>query len=184
MNGHKATLLVIGSCFIATLSVSYAAFHHFFYTRGPQQTTLARYQSQAIGKPLPDVNLANFSGEALSDDELRRGEVILVLLSSECEACFKEGRFLSDIIAKYDNLRFYGILVFWSERNISHIDGKFPMQVFFDQDSLLRHGLEVKSVPLKVFLEDGVIKKIRAGATINSQTEREFVKDLEELSRN
>jgi hypothetical protein len=135
-----------------------------------------------MGKPLPDVKLVDVSGKALQDDELRRGKVILVLLSSECDACFKDGEFLKAFVEKYSDVRFYGALLFWSDRTVNKIEDKLPMRLFFDQDSILRQWLEVTSVPMKLYLEDGVVKKVWTGTPIEPEVEAAFTKDMEEIS--
>jgi hypothetical protein len=106
---------------------------------------------------------------------------MLVLLSSECESCAKEGRFLKAIISKYTGLRFYGAMLFWSDRSAGDIEGKFPMKLFFDHDALLRQALEVKAVPLKIYLEEGIVKKVWAGTAVTPEAQRAFVIDLEEV---
>jgi hypothetical protein len=96
----------------------------------------------------------------------------------------KEGRFLESIIEKYKNLRFYGALVFGRDRSLSQVEGKFPanLKLFVDEDFLLVKALEVRSVPLKIYLENGVIKKIWSGTATNQQIEGMFLKDLDEIS--
>ncbi len=182
MNGHKARLVILALCLIATFSISYTVFQHFYYAKISRRIVRDKYQPNAIGKPLPIPKLVDFSGNTLIDDELRQGKVILILLSSECEACYKDGQFLKTVVEKYRNIRFYGALLFWSDQSVAHIENKFPMKLFFDQDSVLRQSLEVKSVPLKIFLEDGVVRKIWAGTPTNSQTEGEFIRNLEEFA--
>lgn len=143
-------LVVAGSCFIAMLSISYAVVQHIYFTKQSSQIVRNRYNPQVIGTSLPVSRLVDFSGKILSDDELRRGKVFLVLLSTDCDACLKEGQFLESIIEKYKNLRFYGALVFWQDRSVGHMEGKFPtnLKLFVDEDFLLVKSLEVRSVPL------------------------------------
>jgi hypothetical protein len=64
------------------------------------------------------------------------------------------------------------------------VEGKFPtnLKLFVDEDFLLVKALEVRSVPLKIYLEDGVIKKIWSGTANNPQIEGKFLKDLDEIS--
>lgn len=186
MNRYNSKLIVtaVCSCIIAILSISYAVFQKQYYTKKSQGLIRDRYNPHVIGKPLPVPRLIDFSGNVLGDSELRRGKIILVLLSSDCGACFEEGQFLRTIVDKYDNLRFYGVLLFWSDQSIDNIEEKFPMKLFFDDDSLLRQALEVKSFPLKIFLEDGIVKKIWAGTAVTPKTKGAFIKDIDELSNN
>jgi hypothetical protein len=176
--------VVAGSCFMAMLGISYAVVRYVYVTKKSPQIVRNRYNPEVISKPLPASRLVDLSGKMLSDDELRRGRVFLVLLSADCDACLKEGRFLESIIEKYKDLRFYGALVFWQDRSVSHLEGKFPanLKLFFDEDFIMVKALEVRSVPLKIYLEDGIIKKIWSGAVPDSQAEGKFLKELGEIS--
>jgi len=58
---------------------------------------------------------------------------------------------------------------------------KYCLETFFDQGSMLAKKLEVYQVPLKVFLEDGIIKKIWVEATVTDQRRSEFQNWLKEL---
>lgn len=51
------------------------------------------------------------------------------------------------------------------------------MKLFFDHDSLLRQALEVKAAPLKIFLEDGIVKKIWVGSSAAPEAKEAFVRD-------
>lgn len=181
MRLNKAKLAVAISFFVATLCVSYAVSQHFFYARKAQQISRNRYRSSIINEPLPSFRLVDFAGTSLDGDELRRGKVILVLLSSECDACIKEGMFLKKIVGKYEALRFYGVLMFWSDYSIDKVEANFPIKLFFDEHSLLRKSFEIKSVPIKLFVENGIVRKVWTGAATNSQIESAFIRDLEEL---
>ncbi|MCI0339327.1 MAG: hypothetical protein L0226_17275 [Acidobacteria bacterium] len=178
----KSRWLVVVSLLIAIFSISYAVSQHFFYAKRSRQISRDSYKPDVIGKPLPELRLVDFSGNTLGDSELRHGKVILVILSSECDACFKEGQFLRTVVDKYSNLRFYGVLLFWSERSINGIEGKFPMKLYFDDNSVLQKTLEVKSVPLRIFMEDGIVKKVWTGTAGTLQGEESFVRYIEGLA--
>lgn len=178
----RTRLVVAGSCFIVMLSISYAVVQHIYFAK---QSARKRYDPQVIGKSLPVSRLVDFSGKMLSDDELRRGKVFLVLLTADCDACLKESQFLKSIIEKYKSLRFYGALVFWQDQSINRVEGKFPtnLKLFIDEDFLLVKALEVRAVPLKIYLEDGIIKKIWSGTATNPQIEGKFIEELDEISK-
>src|SRR6266498_1294964 len=177
MNWHKSRLILVICCSITIFSVGFALTQHIyyaFYAKGSYPIIRHKY--------IPQARLVDVSGNFLQDNELRRGKVILVLLSSECEACLKDGQFLKAVISKYSNIRFYGALLFWSEITVDHIEDKFPMKLFYDQDALLRHGLGVKSTPMKIYLEDGDVKKVWVGTPITPQAESAFIKEIDEIS--
>jgi len=177
--------VVAGSCFIAMLSISYAVTQHIYFKRQSSQIVHSKYNPEVVGKPLPTHRLTDLSGKMLGDDELRRGKVFLVLLTVDCEACLKEGRFLEPIIDKYKNLRFYGALVFQQDISAEALKGKFPsnLKLFVDKDSLLLRGLKARAFPLKIYLENGVIRNIWAGTPNSPQVEGKFLEELGEISK-
>jgi len=183
MKWSKSKLITGVACFVALFSIGYAGFQHYHHAKQLQRIDWSEVQlSHTVGTSLPDVRLVDLSGNAIKYNELRQGKVILVLLSSECDACLKEGQFLKSVVDKYPNIRFYSVLIFWSDQSIDHFKDKFPLKLFLDQDSRLRQAFEVKAVPVKLFLEDGVIRKTWIRARFNSRNENEFVKDLETIS--
>jgi hypothetical protein len=52
--------------------------------------------------------------------------------------------------------------------------GMFPFRVFFDESHVFNRRLEVDRVPAKLFLEDGVVKKVWVGSTISDQSKAAF----------
>ena len=179
----KLGWVVVAVCCIAMFRISYAASQCFYFLKKQQRGVHNVYNDRIVGKPLPEAKLIDFNGHALGDGELRGGKVILVLLSSDCEPCFMEGQFLKTLVNKYSDLRFYGALLSWSDRGVSGVEGKFPMKLFYDQDLLLQQALEVRALPLKILLVDGVVKKAWAGTAINPEAREAFCKDLEEVMK-
>lgn len=177
--------VVAGSCFIAMLSISYAVVQHIFYTRQSSQMVRSKYDPEVVGKPLPTNRLTDLSGKMLSDDELRRGKVFLVFLTPDCEACLKEGWYLEPIIDKYKNLRFYGALVHQWDISADALGGKFPsnLKLFVDKDSLLLEALKARAFPLKIYLENGIIRNIWIGTPSSPQVEGKFLEELDEISK-
>jgi hypothetical protein len=51
---------------------------------------------------------------------------------------------------------------------------KYAFETFFDEHSMLSRSLQVYQVPIKVFIEDGVIKKTWVDATVDTQRQDEF----------
>ncbi len=179
----KLKWVVVAFCCITLFSISFAASQYSKFSKRQQRGVHDVYNERIIGKPLPEAKLIDFNGQALGDDELRRGKVILVLLSSDCEPCYLEGQFLKPLVNKYSDLRFYGALLFWSDRSPKGVEGKFPVRLFVDHDMLLQQALEVKALPLKIFLEDGVVKKVWAGTSVTSGARDAFCRDLEEATK-
>ena len=182
-SGKLRWVVVALCCCIALFSLSFAASQYFYFSKREQGGVHDAYNERIIGKRLPEAKLIDLNGHALGDNELRDGKVMLVLLSSDCEPCSMEGQFLKTLVNKYSDLRFYGALLFWSDRSLNGVEGKFPVRLFVDQDMLLQQALEVKALPLKIFLEDGVVKKVWAGTSVTSGARDAFCRDLEEATK-
>jgi hypothetical protein len=175
-------LLICGLITLAVVGGYILVAHYRHHAKGPPVTRRS-YNPQIIDKPLPDARLVGMSGIPLKNDELRNGKVILVLLSTECEPCLKDGQFLKSVIAKYRNIRFYGALLIWSEATVDNIEYKFPeLPLFYDEGSFLRRQLEVKSTPMKIYLDNGVVKQVWTGTPITPEAKSRFIKEFEEIS--
>lgn len=165
--------LVIGALLIAILSISF----FFFYRRS--EKNLARQRliltPEVLNKPLPQANLVNISGERLDDEKLRRGRVILVLEMVDCEPCDDEDRFLKTVMDSRQDIRFIYVIPFGNKQQALQLaQNKYAVETFYDSGSMLSKNLEINQVPIKIFLEDGVIKKVWLDATDNDQKQAEF----------
>ncbi len=183
---QKQKLILAGCCLVSVCSIIFAVTQQILFARkAPQVIRKIGYNVELIGKPLPNIELANFSGKTLGDGEFRKGKVLITLLSPECESCLVEGKFLGTVIEKYSNFRFYGVLVFWKGEDISKTGEKFPisLKLFLDKDYAFVKALGVKSVPLKIYLEDGITTKIWQGASNTQKNELSFLNDLDEISK-
>lgn len=128
-----------------------------------------------INKTLPKANLVNISGKPLQDEGLRRGKVVLVFMMPDCEPCDQENEFLKTVADSRKDVRFVYVIPFGiKDRVLKLAQGKYALEPFYDDGSNLSRSLEIYEVPLKVFLEDGLIKKTWLEATVNDQRRTEF----------
>lgn len=136
----------------------------------------------AVGKPLPEARLVDDTGTPLGEEALRRGRVMLVLVNPKCEPCKKEGEFLRTLIDKHPGVRFYGV-VSLGERvaSLKESEALFPFKTFFDEEARLAHQLGIARVPIKIFLEDGVVKKTWGGASSRPELRADFAEWLGSL---
>lgn len=133
-----------------------------------------------IETPLPKTKLFVSDSDIFSDEELRKGNVVLMFLSPTCEACKVEGEFLKEMVGKRGDVRFYGIAPAESSKvALESVQREFPFKVLFDQQLSLTFGLGIRSVPTKIYLKDGIIKKIWRGASIDEAKQKEFINWLE-----
>lgn len=149
----------------------------FFYRR--QLTSQAQV---GTGRQLPPSQLIDDANQLLPDSELRHGRLILVFITADCEACLKESQFLKTIVGKRNDVPFYGVISFGDkDQALREAKTKFPFKVFYDQNFKLAGGLGIKRVPIKLFVEDGTIRKSWGGATIDDQAKTAFVQWLDGL---
>jgi hypothetical protein len=158
---------------IAVFSLSFA----FFYKRARNNLPIQPLilTPTVIGQPLPKADLINISGEALGDDKLRRGRVVLIFSLVECEPCDRENDFLKTIDGSRKDVRFYYVIPFGiKDKALAAANKKYVFETFFDNRSMLSRSLQVSQVPIKVFVEDGIMKKTWADATVDEQRQAEF----------
>jgi peroxiredoxin len=152
----------------------------FFYTRN-HQNALA-IGPVGSGKSLPSAELVDESNQLLADSELRKGRFVLVFVTSDCDACRKESEFLKDLVGKRSDVTFYGVISFGDmDSSFREAKGKFPFKVFYDRGFHLAAQLGIKRVPIKIFVENGVIKKSWGGATMDDKAKADFVQWLSDV---
>ncbi|MGI8669511.1 MAG: TlpA family protein disulfide reductase [Aridibacter sp.] len=133
-------------------------------------------------KILPKAKLVDLNSNLLSDDELRKGKVILVFVTPDCDACLKESEFLSGLINKQQKVKFFGVTSYGKpEETLKIAQEKFPFKVYYDAESLLALQLKITRVPIKIYVEDGIIKKVWGGATVSEDKKAEFISWLEKV---
>ena len=151
-----------------------------FYTRN--ERIKAAQGPVDSGNSLPAAELVNASNQALADSQLKNGRVVLVFVTAECDACMKESEFLRDLVSKRPDVRFYGVISFGDmESSLREAKQKFPFEVFYDRGFKLARQLGINRVPIKIFLENGVIKKSWGGATVDEKKKADFVQWLAEV---
>lgn len=128
-----------------------------------------------INQPLPEADLVNISGTRLSDERLRHGKVVLVFTLTTCKPCDQENEFLKTVINIRNDISFFYVVPMGIKTEVlRQAQDKYCLETFFDQGSMLAKKLEVYQVPIKVFLEDGIIKKTWVEATVTDQRRSEF----------
>lgn len=162
--------------FVIVFCVSFVV----FYTRNNRNK--AAQGPVDSDKSLPSAELVNESNQRLADSQLKNGRVVLVFITSDCDACLKESEFLKDLVNKRADVRFYGVISFGDmESSLREAKRKFPFEVFYDQGFQLAGQLGIKKVPIKVFIDNGIIKKSWGGATVNEKAKADFVQWLAEV---
>lgn len=162
---------------VALLIVVFCVSFFFLYQRARRNLVKDPLilTSAVIDRPLPKANLVNISGSFLDDEKLRRGKVIVVFTMTDCEPCDQENDFLKNVVNKRKDIRFINVIPFGNkDETLKLAQSKYALETYFDDGSQISRTLELYSVPIKVFLEDGIIKKTWVGATVDSQHRAEF----------
>ena len=172
-------IIWISSLAIIFVLVFCAAFV-VFYTRNTR--TKAAPEPVNSDNSLPSAELVDESNQPLADSQLKSGKVVLVFITPECDACMKEAEFLKGLISKRADIRFYGVISFGDmENSLRGAKQKFPFEVFYDRGFKLAGQLGINRVPIKVFVENGIIKKSWGGATVDEKKKADFVRWLAEV---
>jgi hypothetical protein len=108
----------------------------------------------------------------------RQGEclkVMLVFAITDCKPCDQEDDFLKTVIGSRKDVTFLYVIPFGNkDKSLKEAQGKYAVETFFDESSTLAKTLEIYEVPIKIFLEDGIIKKTWAAASVNDKRQTEF----------
>jgi hypothetical protein len=175
-------LIWIG-CFVCFLAAVFYAGFTFFYTRMERaQAEAADASRRLINKPLPQAQLLDTYGAKVDEQILRKGRVVLIFLTPDCQACLVESEFLRTVISRRGDVTFYGLVAFGKRMDSPQAAGKiFPFKVFYDDGDTLVFSMGINRVPVKIFLENGIIKKGWIGAATNDQAKASFTAWLDEL---
>jgi peroxiredoxin len=172
----RVHIISLAAIFTVVFCVGFA----FFYAR--RQHSLASPAPVTSGKPLPAAELVDESNQVLADAQLRSGRVVLVFVTPDCDACLAEAQFLRKALAQRADIPFYGVVSFGDKDNaLRGAKEEFPFKVFYDQHFKLASQLGIKRVPIKLFVENGIIRKSWGGATVQQDKQDEFLSWLKQL---
>ncbi len=181
MFGQSKQLIGFSIIIITAFCVSFV----LFYNRAQRQAkaTAPTPAPSTATKVLPESHLVDASGAVLSDHDLRKGKVVLVFMTPECDPCLRESDFLKTVVSKRNDVNFYGVISYGKKGFVlsEASKNKLPFKVFFDQGFMLAGNLGITRVPIKVFVEDGIIKKVWGGATLDEEKKSSFAQWLENL---
>lgn len=118
-------------------------------------------------QPLPSSRLMNLNRQEMPVDVLRRGRVLLVFLTTNCDPCVKEAQVISRLHRDVKpGLHVYGIGIERPAQIATFVDEfglQFPMLI--DVNANLARSLDVHHFPSKYLIEDGMVTKVWRGKT-------------------
>jgi peroxiredoxin len=163
----------------------------FFYNRIQRSNAEASEPSSAIKSaeskslidtPFPHAQLVDTRGSKVDEQVLRTGRVVVVFVTTDCDACATESKFLQTVLHRRRDVTFYGIVPFGKRPDSANVaERMFPFRVFYDDGSSYVPAIGINRVPLKVYLEDGIIKKGWIGAATTDTAKESFLKWLDGL---
>ena len=173
-------LLKIGVFVIPIFCISVA--FYTIATRKDTPPTPLILTSGVINQQLPKTNLITLSGQQLDDETLRHGKVILAFMMPDCAPCDKENGFLKTIAESRKDVRFFYVIPFGNKKKLLESGkSKYFIEPVYDNGSNIARTLELNQVPIKIFLEDGVIKRTWISATTTTEKQIEFKNWLRDI---
>jgi hypothetical protein len=156
----------------------------FFHNRIQRSQAVGSDTSKSlINKPLPHAQLVDAYGSKVDEEILRSGRVVVVFVTTDCDACQTETKFLQTVLGRRKDVTFYGLVPFGTRPDSADAAVKtFPFRVFYDEGNSFVRTMGINRVPVKVFLEDGIIKKGWIGADLTDETKQSFVEWLDGLT--
>jgi peroxiredoxin len=173
--------LSIAGVILFLAAVFCAGFAVFYYRIQRSQAEVAESKT-LINKPLPHAQLVDSQGTKVDEQVLRKGRVLLVFVATDCDACGNESKFLQPLLGRRKDVAFYGVVPFGRHPDSGAVAEKmFPFKVFYDESNSFVSRMGINRVPVKVYLEDGIIKKGWVGAALSDKAKTSFVEWLDGL---
>jgi len=142
----------------------------------------ASRRKSLIDKPFPHAQLVDVHGLRVDEQKLRTGRVIVVFVTPDCDACLSESKFLQTLFGRRKDVSFYGLVPFGKHPDNPDVAKKtFPFEVFYDENNAFVGTMGINRVPVKVFLEDGIITKGWIGAALTDAAKQSFIEWLDGL---
>lgn len=165
--------LAAGAILIVVFAVSFLVFYKRAQKNTAKQPLILT--SAVINQPLPKANLVDIAGQRFDDAKLRHGKIILAFMMPDCQPCDQENEFLKSVIGNRKDVSFIFVLPLGNKDEVLKLaHDKYASEPFFDEGTMLSRKLEMYQVPIKVFLEDGIIKRTWLDATVTPQKQDEF----------
>jgi hypothetical protein len=158
---------------IILFSVSFVYFYKTFQAKAKNEPPI--FPPSALNKPLPKTHLVDVTGAELDSSEFQKGKVVLVVVTEGCHLCLDEAEFINTVMNLRDDVRFYGVVPFGADRSVlKSAEARFPFKLYFDEGGMLGDAFRIDKVPIKLYLEGGILKKGWGGASSNESKKAEF----------
>ncbi|MGI8556012.1 MAG: peroxiredoxin family protein [Pyrinomonadaceae bacterium] len=169
---NRVNLLVSAIVF----AIAVFAFIYFVKSKETNRNALLTEKAKLLeNKEFPNFPIIEPETNKDFSDELHKGEVVIVYMLSDCEACKKETQTISEIQPKI-NTKVFGIMFEDEEvvkKYIKDHNIKFP--VLIDKDKKILSGLSLQYFPTNLKLKDGIIQKALFGSPQSEAKLLEFI---------
>jgi peroxiredoxin len=118
-------------------------------------------------RSLPPARMTDINGQEIANDELTRGRVLLVYLTTSCEPCAEQARIVSRLSESAPSgVRIYGVS-FERPAQVATFVREFDLKysMLIDPGGKLAHSLDIHYFPSAYLVEDGMITKAWRGVT-------------------
>ena len=100
----------------------------------------------------------------------------------DCGPCDQENEFLKTVAGNRKDVSFFYVIPFGNKGLVLKSgQSKYRLEPFYGDGSNLARTLEIYQVPIKVFVEDGIIRKTWIHATVDNERQAEFKDWLRDL---
>lgn len=151
----------------------------YFYTKVFFRERLI-LTDKVLGMRFPDVKITDEQGNSLIIEDLKKEKAIIILVASDCFACEMETEMLKTQVNRRE-IKFYGIMPFGTIKSLTASKASFPFKTYLDVNGDLREKLQIDRVPIKMFLDHGVIRKVWIGSGY-APLEKDFINFMDTIS--
>jgi len=111
--------------------------------------------------------MTDINGQEIANDELTRGRVLLVYLTTSCEPCAEQAKIVSRLSESAPpGVQIYGVS-FERPAQVATFVREFDLKysMLIDSGGKLAHSLDIHYFPSAYLVEDGMITKAWRGVT-------------------
>lgn len=162
----------------AILGMVLSCFLYYFYFWNDNERFALPGAIEISNEPLPTTKLRRFDDDTDYSEKIKTGKVLLIFLTTGCNACQKEVNLVSKNYPKLSpKIQIYGVGIEEKGKILTFVD-KYQIQfpILIDDKAELFRQLRVKYFPTKFLIEDGIITRTWFG---NFPDEDRLFQDLQ-----
>lgn len=177
LSNPKTLVLILAANLVVLVSLFAWFYTSYLGTESAEATCNGEYLSKTLtNNLLPSYELIDLNGNN-EYENLIKGKVLLIFLSSECSACQKEVVFLSKHFSEISSrVRIVGVTTESRKRAESFsADYKLQFPLVLDKNGDMMFEAGVRCTPTNFILDNGIVKKIHFGTFDNLEQLMNFL---------